>query len=222
MVVYQHEQRKDLAAAAQVLHEAIGRKKGVPEFYEYLVHLHEQQKRYDQAIATLQRAIRAMPDEGRWYFALAALYERVKDRERAIAAMREVLKRDPRDATALNYIGYTYAEQGRNLDEAEALLQAAATLRPNDGYIIDSLAWLYFQKGDHTRALDLLRRASQLSPKEGTIWYHLAAVYAKLGDARRALALARQARALFLGKDETNVDDMAKLEQLIKELGARP
>jgi hypothetical protein len=122
-------------------------------------------------------------------------------------------------ATALNYIGYTYVEQGTRLEDAEALLQEAVSLRPKDGYIVDSLGWLYFQKGDYTRSLDLLRRAAQLSKQEGTVLYHLAAVHAKLGDKARAIALAREARALLKAKEDVDEDELAKVADLLRSLG---
>ena len=61
--------------------------------------------------------------------------------------MQKVIALDPKHANALNYLGYTYADLGRNLDEAERLVKEALKYKPNDGYITDSLGWVYYKKG---------------------------------------------------------------------------
>jgi len=60
--------------------------------------------------------------------------------------MKKVLEIDPDNAETLNFIGYSYAERGINLDEAESMLLRAIELKPGNGYFIDSLGWLYFKK----------------------------------------------------------------------------
>lgn len=219
MAVYYHQRQKDDAVAVRLLDEAIANKRDVQEFYEYQAYVYEAKKDFAGAAKVLEAAVRQFPEQERLWFSLGATYEKLKARDKAVATMREVLQRNPRNATALNYIGYTYAERGDHLDEAEAMLQTAAGLRPNDGYILDSLAWLYFQKGDNTRALDLLRRAAQLAPNESTIVYHLGAVYAKIGEKARATGYARRAWQLLRGKNEADEEELAKVQALLRELG---
>ncbi len=67
--------------------------------------------------------------------------------------MKKVIKLDPKDANALNYLGYTYTEMGQNLEEAERLIKKALTFKPGDGYITDSLGWVYYKTGRYKEAL---------------------------------------------------------------------
>jgi Flp pilus assembly protein TadD len=82
--------------------------------------------------------------------------------------MRKVIALDPKNANALNYLGYTYADLGQNLDEAEQLVIEALKYKANDGFITDSLGWVYYKKGEYTKALDYLRKAHELVPDDPT------------------------------------------------------
>jgi Flp pilus assembly protein TadD len=103
-----------------------------------------------------------------------------------------------------------------SLDEAEKLLQRAQELRPENGYITDSLGWLSYRRGDFARATQLLERADQLSPNEPVILDHLGDAY--LGAARRAPALDAFRRAL--GALDKNPDPRIRgdLERKLKSL----
>jgi Flp pilus assembly protein TadD len=101
--------------------------------------------------------------------------------------MKMVIQLSPDDAEALNYLGYTYADLGINLDEAETLIQTALQLKPNDGYITDSLAWVYFKRGNYTEALQLLQKAIKLVPDDPIILEHLGDVYQKLDRKEKAI-----------------------------------
>ena len=59
--------------------------------------------------------------------------------------MEKVLEIDPNNAEALNFIGYSYADRGINLDEAEKMIVRALEIKPDNGYMMDSLGWVYFK-----------------------------------------------------------------------------
>jgi len=115
-----------------------------------------------------------------------------------------VLKIDPNNADALNYIGYTYAEQGVRLDEALSLIQKALKLKPDSGYIIDSLGWVYFQKGQYERALSTLLKAATLTGEDPTVQEHLGDAYFKLREYKKALQAYEKALSLK-HPDETRI-----------------
>ena len=93
---------------------------------------------------------------------------------------------------ALNYLGYTYAERGTNLDEAEDLIKRALKFRPNDGYILDSLGWVYFKKKKFDEALIELEKAWKLAPNDPVIGEHLGDVYVKKNLWEKALKVYRR------------------------------
>jgi tetratricopeptide (TPR) repeat protein len=117
----------------------------------------------------------------------------------------------------LNYLGYTWAEMGVRLDEAESLIQEALKIEPNDGFYIDSLGWVYYQKGDYNQAVELLERAVEITVDDPTIIEHLADAYEKAGKADRAVSRYRE--ALKKTKEDEQVkrirDKIKRLERKI-------
>ena len=128
--------------------------------------------------------------------------------------MKEVLEREPENPEALNYLGYTYADLGINLDEAEALITKALEYQPDDGYIVDSLGWVYYKKGRYEEALKELSRAQSLSPDDPVINEHLGDVKYRLGYIDEVLPL--YLRAWELGPEDYQIDMLKKKIDYLK------
>jgi tetratricopeptide (TPR) repeat protein len=145
-----------------------------------------------------------------------------------------VLGLDPDHAGALNYVGYTFAERGENLDEAEAMIARALELKPDDGYITDSLGWVYYKRarplldtGHHgearawlTRAASELERAAKLTGGDPVISEHLGDVHLALGEKQVALDHYERAVALEPRTGE-QPDLLTKRDRLREELRRR-
>ena len=101
------------------------------------------------------------------YNEAGALYDEAKNKEKTIASMKKAIELNPKNSAALNYLGYTWAEMGVRLDEAEDLILRALKIEPNDGFYIDSLGWVYYQKGDYLRAVEQLERAVEAEEAHG-------------------------------------------------------
>jgi Flp pilus assembly protein TadD len=110
----------------------------------------------------------------------------MEQKQEALAVMRKILGEDPENVNALNYIGYTYAEMGVQLPEAKQLVEKALKLKPNDGYIVDSLAWVYFKMGQQQKALELMHKALTIVPDDPVMLEHLGDIYASLGNRGKA------------------------------------
>jgi Flp pilus assembly protein TadD len=108
-----------------------------------------------------------------------------------IEQMKLAIEINPQNAQALNYLGYSWAEKGSQLDEAETLILRALKVEPNEGAYLDSLGWVYYQKGDYQRASEQLERASELINDDPVVTEHLGDVYDKLGKTEAALARYR-------------------------------
>lgn len=167
--------------------------------YDILSSVQERRGQLPTAIETLMRGARALPEDERLAASLAVLLDRAGRFDEAVERMRAVLKRNPKSASALNFIGYSYADRGVRLDEAERLIRQALALRPNDGYIIDSLGWVLFKRGDVAGALSTLERARTIAPKEPAVYDHLGEVHQRRGD--RTLAMEMFRKALTLDPD---------------------
>ena len=111
----------------------------------------------------------------------------------AVDYMFAVLEVRPWDATALNFIGYSWAERGIRLDEAEQMVLAALEIRPDDGNIQDSLGWVYYNGARYPEAAIWLERAVEREPDSAVIIDHLADAYRALGLTEQALEQYRQA-----------------------------
>jgi Flp pilus assembly protein TadD len=107
--------------------------------------------------------------------------------------MQKAIALNPENAAALNYLGYTWAEQGAQLDEAENLIRRALKIEPNDGFYVDSLGWVYYQRGDYVKAIEHLERAVELVGDDPTIIEHLGDAYGKAGRAKDAVHTYTQA-----------------------------
>jgi tetratricopeptide (TPR) repeat protein len=167
-----------------------------PEVYEALASTYQRQGRLGDAISLLTDALQKHPGDEMLLFTLGAAYEKRGDVDKSIEKMRAILKIDPDNAAAMNFIGYTLADRGRDkdFDEAEKLVNRALELKPDSGAFMDSLGWLYFRRGDFNRAVNTLEKAAALSPGEPLIIEHLGDAYQ--GISKRAQAADAYRRAL--------------------------
>ncbi|MFQ5347525.1 MAG: tetratricopeptide repeat protein [Rhodothalassiaceae bacterium] len=148
---------------------------------------------YSRAIALLDKNSEVEP----WflYFARGIAYERQGQWEIAEADLLKALELNPEEPQVLNYLGYSWIDRGVELDRGTELIKKAAALRPNDGYIIDSLGWAYFLRGDYDEAVRTLERAVQLEPTDPTINDHLGDAYWRVGREMEARFQWRHALA---------------------------
>jgi tetratricopeptide (TPR) repeat protein len=156
---------------------------------------------YSQAIETINKGIAISPQDSKLYFRQGVIYDKWGKKNESIKSMKAVIRLDSKDANALNYLGYTYADLGIQLDEAERLVREALKYRPDDGYITDSLGWVFYKRGDFDKALPILKKAAKLVPEDPTILEHVGDTYLKLGDQKNALKYYQ--KSLKEQKDDT-------------------
>jgi tetratricopeptide (TPR) repeat protein len=118
-------------------------------------------------------------NEGHEYY-LAALHEKNGDFHKAKSVIEKLLKKTPENPHALNFLGYTLLERGEDMDRAYTLIKKAVSLKPDDGYIRDSLGWYYYKTGNYEKALVEIQKAWELVKTDVVVTKHLAMVYKKL------------------------------------------
>ncbi len=135
------------------------------------------------ASAAYSRAIALAGPTAGWtlYFYRGAASEQAGDWIPGEADLRAALRLVPDEPTVLNYLGYAMLDRGQMLPEATALIARAAALRPDDGFIADSLGWAYYRAGDDARAIPALEGAARLEPGDATINEHLGDAYWRAG-----------------------------------------
>jgi len=154
------------------------------------------------ALKVLSAGVEQFPEDSDVRYARALAAENAGDTELFLADLRQMIKIDPDNAHAMNALGYYYAEQNSNLDEAKMYLEKASGLLPKDPAIMDSLGWLRYRTGDYNEALELLRRAYQIL-QDPEIAAHLGEVLWVTGE--QASARDVWTRALKDAPDDENL-----------------
>ena len=104
----------------------------------------------------------------------------------AEADFLHALELEPEQPFVLNYLGYSWVDQGMHLEQARGMLNRAVELRPDDGYIVDSLGWVHFRMGEYAAAVEQLEHAVELEPADAVINDHLGDAYWRVGRQREA------------------------------------
>lgn len=160
---------------------------------------------YDRAIA-----LSGEPDERDWtlYYARGICSERLGEWEKAEADLTLALELSDEHPLVLNYLGYSWIEQHRRLDEALAMIEKAVERRPNDGFIVDSLGWARYRLGEYDLAVRYLERAAELQPGDPTINEHLGDALWKVG---------RKIEARFQWRHALAQEPEEKREEILKK-----
>jgi len=131
-----------------------------------------------------------------------------------LSVAESILAADPNDAIMLNFVGYIWADQGRNLDKAKKMIGDALTARPDDGFILDSMGWVLFKSGKAADALPYMEKALKKYADEPLINEHMGDIQYKLG--KKKLALEYYLRAKTNSKKGVSPALEKKINELIK------
>jgi tetratricopeptide (TPR) repeat protein len=154
---------------------------------------------YSKAVAQIPN-----PTKANWviFYFRGICYERSKQWPKAEADLKKALELFPEQPHVLNYLGYSWIDQGTNLDEGMDMIKRAVGQRPDDGYIVDSLGWAYYRLGNYEEAMKQLERAIELKPEDPTINDHLGDAYWRVGRTLEANFQWAHARDLKPDADE--------------------
>jgi tetratricopeptide (TPR) repeat protein len=168
---------------------------------------------YDQAVARIGKQ-----DSRQWviFYSRGIALERAGQWPRAEADLLHALELQPEQPLVLNYLGYSWVEKNQHLAEAMKMIERAVQLRPNDGYIVDSLGWAFYRLGNFAQASRYLEQAAALRPEDPTINDHLGDAYWQTG--RVVEARNQWRRALQFGPEAADAKSIgSKLDNGIKK-----
>jgi len=172
-------------------------------------------ERYGEARDYYTRAIALLAKAGKenWtlYYSRGVCNERLHDWPSAEADLKRALELSPDESLVLNYLGYTWVDQGHNLKTGMDYIRKAVKLKPDDGYYVDSLGWAYFKLGNLPAAVEQLERAVELKPDDPVVNDHLGDAYWRIGRILEAKYQWQQALTLKPDSDQTT-----ELEKKIK------
>jgi len=121
-------------------------------------------KRNQESFELLDKAVKNMPNTPDLVYDYALSAERVLKFDVMEKELRRVIAEKPDFAAAYNALGYSFADRNVKLDEALSLIQKALEIAPNDHYMLDSLGWVYYRKGDLDQAVKFLQQAFKINP----------------------------------------------------------
>ena len=188
-----------------------------------LAQVYEKGKKFDQALKSVQEAeklSKTQPQKLTVLFTQGSVLERAKRHAEAEKAFRDLIEEDPKNASALNYLGYMLADLNQKLDEAHDMIQKALDLDPENGAYLDSLGWLYFRQEKLDLAERYLLRSLESVKRDPVVHSHLANVYFKQGKVDEARK--HWERSLQEWKNSAKADqdsgEIAKVEAKLAEL----
>jgi len=190
---------------------------------------------FEGGVALLESLLDGSDADTEIYYQLGVQYGTAGHHEEALQYMQQVLDADPNNVNALNFIGYSWAERGENLAEAEALIRRALEISPDDGFITDSLGWVYyrmaeslFEESRKEEAMQLLDRAqrrlvqaAELTGGDPVVSEHLGDVLLLRGDKEGALERYEEAVELEIRESEQPML-LEKRDRLRGDLGQNP
>ena len=183
-------------------------------------------KRFAEAVAAYDEAIHRaegahLPERWSLFYDRGVALERSGQWQRAETDLSHALELKPDQPLVLNYLGYSWIDRGENLDRGLKMIEKAVELRPEDGYIVDSLGWAHYRMGDYDGAVQHLEKAIELVPQDPTINDHLGDAYWQSGRLNEARFQWR--RALQLGPQENEIKPIEeKLESGLKTPAPTP
>src|ERR1700687_4944217 len=173
-------------------------------------------KKFADCAQTYSDGLAAIPEASEktnwvYFYYRGICEERSKQWSKAEADMRKALDLQPEQPHVLNYLGYSWIDQGINLDEGMKMIKRAVDQRPDDGYIVDSLGWAYFRIGNYEDAMKNLERAIDLKPEDPTINDHLGDAHWRIGRTLEAKFQWAHARDL-----KPEPEELPKIEAKIE------
>jgi tetratricopeptide (TPR) repeat protein len=200
------EELERLDATEEAVAELEGLAELRPDRFEPLFRLGNMlraKERFEEAAAAYDRAIErvAEPRREHWtmFYFRGIARERTENWALAEADFLQALDLEPEQPFVMNYLAYSWIEKKLHLDRAKGMLVRAVELRPDDGYIVDSLGWVYFRLGEYSKGVTYLERAVELRPQDPVINDHLGDAYWRVG--RHQEARFQWRRALSLGPE---------------------
>jgi tetratricopeptide (TPR) repeat protein len=182
-------------------------------FYILLASLYRQNEEIEQGREVYEQATRLYPDDIDLLYNYGIFLEKIGEQDNAMAKMQAVLVLDPDNGAALNYIGYTWADNNIHLEKALEYIKKAVELMPDDGFVRDSLGWVYYKIGDVEQAIIELEKASEMVGNDPVIKEHLGDVYMQMGQYDKALAAYEEAYELY-GEEEKKESVNAKIHSV--------
>ncbi|MCI5146406.1 MAG: hypothetical protein D3923_12965, partial [Candidatus Electrothrix sp. AR3] len=167
------------------------------DIYILLAGIYQLTEEEQLSLEVFQRALKLYPSDERLLYEYGLFLDSIGKQQQAMKNMQQLIKMTPEHAGALNYIGYTWADNNIHLNKAFLYISRAFSQTPDNPYIRDSLGWVHYRRGNLKKAVQTLEETVQLAPDDPAILDHLAEVYLAAGRSDDALKTWRRALVLY-------------------------
>lgn len=198
--------RGHLDEAIGFLEQGLASKKEHPQMYAMYASLLDERGDYKKAATSLEGAIEKFPENAQLRFYYGTVNDRLGNKDKVVEQMKKVIELDPNHVQGLNYLAFTWAEEGMYLEEAEKLARRATELDPQDGYILDTLGWILYKRDQVPEAIRLLEAAHRFQPSVSVIAEHLGDAYMKSSMIEKALDMYN--KALRMETDSRKIEEI--------------
>jgi len=185
-----------------------------------LTETYARQQHTAEAIRTLDRLRSLARADADLLYTVAGLYARIGRQRESDQVLDQIVKLDPSYAGASNDLGYSWAEQGKNLTRAEELVRVALRAEPDNPSFLDSVGWVLYKRGKFDEAVQALSRAAHPATQaDPVVLDHLGDTLYRLGNQQKAAEQWRQAaqRLNELPADDTDERRQLRLQLLEKQ-----
>lgn len=205
-----------LNEAVSLMEKALKERNDQPQMHAMYSSLLDDKGDYKKAVEFLSNAIEKFPTNAQLRFYFGTMNDRLGKKDVVVSEMKKVLEIDPNHVQGMNYLAFTYAEQGHNLEDAEKLARRALHLEPQDGYILDTLGWILLKQGKVTESIKTLETAFKYQSSVSIIAEHLGDAYYRQALVEKAKKMYK--RAVDLETDTKKVEEIrAKLTSIEKQ-----
>jgi len=215
-----------------MLRDSIKKEPNNPQLVGILGDVLSKLGRNDEAMAVFKNLLEKNPGDAevvktaRSY--MSVIYVNMGDYARGEAELESLLEKSPDDPGINNDLGYLYADQGKNLEKAEAMIRKAVQEEPDNGAYLDSLGWVLFKRGKAKDALPPLEKAVQRQGEtaggDATVFEHLGDVYFQLQETAKAKSAWQSAEkaALKSTPHDKRLPEIRKKLESLEKLGQVP
>lgn len=215
-----YRMKKDVKGALDALDRKVDKKDQNLQFYSLKVYLLINDRDYKEALSTVDEGLQKHNDDVNLMFQRAVLLEKLGKWEEAQEQLKKINVEDhSMMAKVYNFLGYTMLTRNENSQQALEYITKANEYLPQDGHIVDSLGWAYYQQGQYQQALSYILKAIKLRPDEPTILEHLGDVYFQLKNKRNARIYYEKALNLLNQLEKRSDEENKQVQDIQNKLG---
>jgi len=174
-------------------------------------------KEYKKAVPAFLQSLALDSTDAFAWFELGSAYERQNNIDKAASSFSKVLSLKPGDPVAANYLGYMWAEHGKNLDSAQKLIELALSTDPDNGAYLDSYAWVFFQQNQLDTAYKYIKKAIDVIDNDPIVFEHYGDILARKGKIDKAIHSYQKALSFAPDNKLAIISKIKELERQVQE-----